>query len=66
MPLVLSAIAGTFLAWFTTSYFLNKWKSWAFKRDTSPERLYRLGKPGLINTARYKIFLRKKKQKSDI
>ena len=51
----LAIITGVAVGWYCWSKLLDKWKTWAFKNNVEPERLFRLGKLGLINFYRYKI-----------
>ena len=51
LSLIISAIIG----WIVWSKLIEMWKRWAFKRGVSPERLFYLGKIGMINFFRSKI-----------
>lgn len=52
----LSFIIGSGVGWFFWSRLLDKWKVWALNQNVDRERIYRLGKWGLINFYRYRIF----------
>ena len=60
----LSVLAGGLLGWSVWSIALEYWKTWAFKKGIDRERLYKLGKIGLINFYRYRIFDDEKKEKN--
>ena len=51
-----SILIGTGVGWFVWGKLLDKWKLWAFERGVDRERLFKLGKLGLINFYRYRIF----------
>ncbi len=51
-----SLVFGATVSWFFWSKLINIWKKWAFSKGVSPERLYKLGRIGLINFFRHKIF----------
>lgn len=51
-----SVLAGSLIGWYFWDRLLMFWKEWAFKRGVEPGTLYKLGKIGLINFYRYKIF----------
>lgn len=52
----ISLILGTGIGWYVWSKLLNKWKNWALNNGVERERLFKLGKFGLINFYRYRIF----------
>ena len=52
----LSLIISTFIGWYFWEKLLIVWKKWAFSKNVSPERLFKLGKRGLINYFRSRIF----------
>ena len=52
----LSCIAGSGVGWFFWGKLLDRWKAWALNRNIKRERLFRLGKLGLINFYRHRIF----------
>ena len=49
-------IVSAVLGWFVWNKLLKIWMGWAYKNNIEPERLFKLGKIGLINFYRYKIF----------
>ena len=51
-----SVLAGALTGWYFWDKLLRYWKEWALKRGIEPVTLYKLGKWGLINFYRYKIF----------
>jgi hypothetical protein len=51
-----SVILGVGIGWFCWGKLITKWKNWAVDQNVDRERLLRLGKLGLINFYRYKIF----------
>ncbi len=51
----LSIIIGVGIGWYCWGKLLDKWKNWALDHNVDRERLFRLGKLGLINFYRYKI-----------
>ena len=52
----LSLIGGAGIGWYFWAILLRKWKDWALRNNVDRERLFRLGKLGLINFYRHKIF----------
>jgi hypothetical protein len=52
----LSVILGTGIGWYVWGILLDKWKNWALDKGVERERLFRLGKLGLLNFYRYRIF----------
>jgi len=48
-------LLGSFVGWYVWAKLLEKWKQWAFKKNVSPDRLFKLGKIGFINFYRYRI-----------
>lgn len=52
----LSAIAASGIGWFFWGKLVTKWKDWAVGNNVDRERLFRLGKLGLINFYRHRIF----------
>jgi len=48
-------IIGCIIGWIAWSKLLVFWKKWALKKGISPEKLFMLGKLGLINFSRSKI-----------
>ncbi|MFZ4399463.1 MAG: hypothetical protein ACOYO1_05465 [Bacteroidales bacterium] len=53
---------GVIIAWFAWHKLIKIWKQWAIKKNVERERLYLLGKLGLINFFRYTIFDSEKKE----
>lgn len=51
-----SLFVGIGIGLFCWGKLTTKWKNWGLDNNVSRERLYRLGKIGLINFYRYKIF----------
>ena len=51
----ISMSAAFILGWLTWSKLLDYWIKWALNRNTERDKLYRLGKLGLINFYRYRI-----------
>jgi len=49
-------LLGSLIGWYFWVKFLEKWKLWALSKNVDRERLFRLGKIGLINFYRYRIF----------
>ncbi len=61
----LSIIIGVGIGWYFWGKLLDKWKEWALNHDVDRERLFRLGKLGLINFYRYKIIEHEESNKPD-
>jgi len=51
-----SVILGVGIGWFFWGRLVTRWKNWAVDRNVDKDRLFRLGKLGLINFYRHKIF----------
>lgn len=52
----ISLIIGSGIGWFFWERLIKKWKDWAVSHHVDRERLFRLGKIGLLNFYRHKIF----------
>ena len=52
----ISCLISSGIGWYFWDKFLNNWKTWALNKGVSKERLYKLGKYGLINFYKHKIF----------
>ena len=56
LPYVLSIILSSGVGWFFWGKLLEKWKMWALNNGVERDRLFKLGKIGLINFYRHRIF----------
>lgn len=52
----ISIILGASLGWLLWSKLIDVWRDWGIKKGITEERLFKLGKLGLINFYKYKIF----------
>ena len=52
----LSIILGAGIGWYSWAKLLVKWKFWAINNGVDRDRLFRLGKLGLINFDWHRIF----------
>ena len=52
----LSCIIGSGTGWFAWGKLIDKWKNWGIENDIDRNRLFKLGKIGLINFYRHRIF----------
>lgn len=53
--LMFSVLIATLVGWFAWAKLLDYWIRWALSKEIDRERLFKLGKIGLINFYRYKI-----------
>ncbi|MFY0675611.1 MAG: hypothetical protein JXQ87_19635 [Bacteroidia bacterium] len=60
----LSIIIGVGIGWYSWGKLLDKWKNWALDHNVDRERLFRLGKMGLINFYRHKLMDQKEKNEN--
>ena len=58
--MVPALLISTFIGWYLWAFLLEKWRLWGLRNNVEPERLYRLGKLGLINFYRYRIIKEEK------
>lgn len=55
-PFSIACIISSASGWYTWGKLMNKWKSWGEENDINKERMFKLGKIGLINFYRNRIF----------
>ncbi len=56
----LSVIISSCIGWIVWSKFLKNWVNWGIKNSIEKERLYKLGKYGLINFTKSRIIKEEK------
>lgn len=59
----LSLLLASIVGWMVWGMMLKVWKRWALTHNVDRERLFRLGKRGLINFYRHRIFDDQNKEK---